>query len=183
MGAEGEALPNLRAPNRLGARRVEDPLSLKQKKRPPVHQDDPSQHVDVAHSPVRCPYCHDSCTAETVGAIVCQDCLSRHHGACWREGTSCASCGSQRALQGGAPPFSVSPAEINLLRSGHSREAVERVCRRCEVDEARATRALLEAAAKELQRSKGTGVLGLPAWAVVFLAMLLIPILAIILNA
>jgi DNA-directed RNA polymerase subunit RPC12/RpoP len=160
---------------------VEDPLSLKQKTRPPVREDDARQHVDVSQSPVRCPYCHDSCTAETAGAIVCQVCLSRHHGACWREATSCASCGSKRALKGGPPEVTVSPADVKLLRRGLSREAVERVARRCEVDEAHATRVLLEAAAHELEQAAGKAIF--PAWAVVAIAAILIPIVAILANS
>ena len=41
--------------------------------------------VTAARSPVRCPYCHDACGPEDPRAIVCQQCLSRHHQGCWRE--------------------------------------------------------------------------------------------------
>ena len=137
--------------------------------------------VEVAGSPVRCPYCHDTCTAEDTRAIVCQKCLSRHHGACWREGQHrCASCGSRKALKESAPVLRVAPAELELVRRGLPREAVDKLQRRYQgIEEADALRALLEAAARELSER----ALPLPAWAIVAIMALLIPILAILVNA
>jgi hypothetical protein len=48
--------------------------------------------VHLRQSPIRCPYCHDDVAAEEVeAALVCQQCLARHHRECWVEG--CANCG------------------------------------------------------------------------------------------
>lgn len=44
----------------------------------------------------RCPYCHDR--VEIDKSIVCQQCLTRHHDACWVEGGHCSSCGCGNAL-------------------------------------------------------------------------------------
>jgi hypothetical protein len=147
---------------------------------------DEGAQVEVARSPVRCPYCHDACSPEDGAAIVCQMCLSRHHGACWREGEShCASCGSDRALQGAAPTIEVAPAELALIGKGLTREALERVMRRTEATETEALRALLEAAGRELDRSRGGLVAllsGIPPWALVIMMALMIPILAILLS-
>lgn len=110
--------------------------------------------VHMAHSPVRCPYCHDACGPEDARAMVCQQCLSRHHGACWREGGGrCASCGSTRALAPATPEVRLAPAELELVRRGLPREAVDRVVRRLGVSEADATAALLEAASQALARA------------------------------
>ncbi len=46
----------------------------------------------------RCPYCHDACGAEQDN-VVCNDCLARHHAACWVEaGDRCAGCCGTPAL-------------------------------------------------------------------------------------
>ncbi len=156
-------------------------MSLKQKQRPPapdVMSEEPIPQVDVAHSPVRCPYCHDSCTAEDLDAIVCQKCLSRHHAGCWHEDRKCASCGSKRALAGARPEVEVAPKEIKLVRRGMSREAVLHLLRRTDASELEATRAMLQAASGELERRRT--FFGLPIWAVIVLAMLAIPVLAIL---
>ena len=155
------------------------------KPRPPrVDEEVPEQvqgrgaatEVEVARSPVRCPYCHDSCTADDVATIVCQSCLSRHHGACWREGGSCATCSSTRALRPDRPEVRVAPAEVKLLRGGLHRAAVERLTARLGVSEDEARAALLEAAVVELQTSGRK----LPPWAVVAITALIIPILGIL---
>lgn len=45
----------------------------------------------------RCPFCHDACAADQEN-IVCNDCLARHHAACWDEaGDRCAGCGGAPA--------------------------------------------------------------------------------------
>ncbi|MCA8924323.1 MAG: hypothetical protein KDD82_21110 [Planctomycetes bacterium] len=108
--------------------------------------------VEVAGSPVRCPYCHTGCQPADEAAIVCQGCLSRHHGDCWREGGArCSSCGSTEALKRDTPEIKIEPAELELLRDGLSREAIERVQRRLSVSEVQATVALLEAASCKLR--------------------------------
>jgi hypothetical protein len=113
------------------------------------------EKVEVAQSPTRCPYCHEGCEPEDPRAIVCQACLSRHHDGCWREGGSkCASCGKTRALQATAPAIEVAPADVELLRKGAVREAVQAVMRRLSVAEVDAARALLERAAQELVGAK-----------------------------
>lgn len=108
----------------------------------------------ASRSPVRCPYCHDACGPDDARAVVCQQCLSRHHDGCWREGGGrCASCSSARALTPVAPALKVAPAELELLRRGLPREAVERLSRRLSVGAAEATAALLEAASQDLARA------------------------------
>ncbi len=136
--------------------------------------------VAVARSPTRCPYCHDDCAPE--GAVVCEGCVSRHHAGCWREGGDrCASCQGSRALRGSEPPrLAVAPAELELLRKGSSREAVERLARRAKVTEAAATTALLEAASAELLSRQGKKPPGALAILALFGALvMLIPIVAI----
>ncbi len=60
--------------------------------------------IEVRGRPSRCPYCHDDCDAEQAN-VVCNDCLARHHAACWAEaGNACGGCRSTRAAGGGAPP-------------------------------------------------------------------------------
>lgn len=138
--------------------------------------------VEVAGSPVRCPYCHSDCQPEDEAAIVCQRCLSRHHGGCWREGGGrCSSCSSTKALASAAPTITVAPAELKLLESGLAREAVERLTRRLGVSEAQATAALLEAAARQLQAQGGR--LLTPKTLVALVAIVgafLIPVLAVL---
>lgn len=151
---------------------------MKQRRKQPAPADEVTLEVDG--SPTRCPYCHDACTAEDSRAVVCQKCLSRHHGACWREGHHrCSSCGSGKALKGGPPEVRVAPADMELVRRGLSREAVTNLLARHEgLDEADALRALLESASRQLSESRQ-----LPAWAIIAIVALLIPILAILVNA
>jgi len=40
----------------------------------------------------RCPYCHESVAPEATDGVACQQCLARHHGACWRELGRCSAC-------------------------------------------------------------------------------------------
>lgn len=47
--------------------------------------------LEVKGSPTRCPFCHDGFSGQEQ-AVVCGQCLSRHHPACWAG--SCASCRS-----------------------------------------------------------------------------------------
>jgi hypothetical protein len=148
----------------------------------PVKQDTSAPQVDVDRSPVRCPYCHDHCGPEDEAAIVCRSCLSRHHGACWREGQGCcASCGSKRALTGAPRQVEVAKAELELIRRGLAREAVERLRKREDVTELAATTALLEAASRELDQSRR-----LPPGAIVAIVAIVltfsIPLLAILLG-
>lgn len=55
----------------------------------PVHDE------RVARS--RCPFCRED-VLSTQAVAACEACLSRHHGACWAESGSCASCGHRAAL-------------------------------------------------------------------------------------
>ena len=152
----------------------------KQQTLPPTKS---APQVEVQGSPVRCPYCHTDCQPEDEAAIVCQRCLSRHHGGCWREGGStCSSCGSTKALKSATPEIVVAPAELKLLEEGLSREAVERLQRRLSVSEAAATTALLEAASRKL-REAGTRLPPAAIVAIVAIVMVfLIPLLAIVLG-
>lgn len=54
------------------------------------------QKVRFENSPSRCPYCHDS--VPTRGAVVCQECLARHHAACWIEQGECSACACSEKL-------------------------------------------------------------------------------------
>ncbi|MCA8924319.1 MAG: hypothetical protein KDD82_21090 [Planctomycetes bacterium] len=136
--------------------------------------------VEVAGSPVRCPYCHTDCQPEDEAAIVCQRCLSRHHGGCWREGgSSCSSCGSTKALKSDTPEVKIAPAELKLLEEGLAREAVERVQRRLSVSEALATTALLEAASRKLRDAGRRLPPGAIVAIVAIVMIFLIPLLAV----
>lgn len=65
--------------------------------RPRAHDVEAPPEVHVAASPTRCPYCHaDVEASQFAGAIVCEQCLSRHHADCWLG--RCASCAGERAL-------------------------------------------------------------------------------------
>ncbi len=54
-------------------------------------------HIEVHHSPTRCPYCHDDCAPEDEN-VVCNECLARHHQAWWDETGKCGSCGHSTGL-------------------------------------------------------------------------------------
>lgn len=116
---------------------------------------DGAPEVTAERSPTRCPYCHDSCGPDDPRATVCQQCLSRHHAGCWREGDAqCASCGSKKALAPSTPAIALAPAERELLRRGLPREAIERVTRRLQVSEVEAQAALLELACQDLVKAR-----------------------------
>ncbi|MCO5165495.1 MAG: hypothetical protein M9894_03885 [Planctomycetes bacterium] len=135
-------------------------MDATREKLPPRKGDADDHTVTAARSPTRCPYCHDACGPDDPRATVCQGCLSRHHEGCWREGGDrCASCGGGRALAPTAPEVRVAPAEVELLRRGLPREALERLVRRLGVAEAEAALALLSAASRELER-RGKGGVG-----------------------
>lgn len=65
----------------------------------------------------RCPFCHDDVHAAE--SAVCQDCLARHHPACWQESGSCASCSSENQLQSAPRDFT------DLVVREPSREKIE----------------------------------------------------------
>jgi len=86
--------------------------------------DPPARRDDVRVAGNRCPYCHEDVARES--ADVCRDCLARHHGACWTEGTRCGSCGSEQVLRPVLPPLTPERArrlaEEAFLRAGYSGE-------------------------------------------------------------
>lgn len=45
----------------------------------------------------RCPYCHDDVARRE--SVVCQDCLARHHGACWDAAAACSGCGGAHRME------------------------------------------------------------------------------------
>lgn len=47
----------------------------------------------------RCPFCHDDVLS--TGSVACQECLARHHSACWDEGQECSACGATVKLAAG----------------------------------------------------------------------------------
>ena len=121
----------------------------------------------VATSPTRCPFCHEGCSPDAADVLVCRDCLSRHHAACWREGEHrCASCGGRRPLEGTAPK--PSPRERALVRRGLADEAAANMARRVGISDAEARAALLDAAARELSEASR---LPLPPWAIVIIVL------------
>jgi hypothetical protein len=72
----------------------------------------------VKGAPTRCPYCHDECAPE--GSVVCQDCLARHHEACWGEAARCGACASERHLAPTArPALTRERLERLLSAAGH----------------------------------------------------------------
>ncbi|MDF1663901.1 MAG: hypothetical protein P1V97_19175 [Planctomycetota bacterium] len=50
----------------------------------------------VNHSSPKCPYCHDSVTAESE-KTACESCMAWHHLDCWREHGACSTCQHVRA--------------------------------------------------------------------------------------
>lgn len=50
---------------------------------------------DVVVASTRCPFCHEHAAFEFV---VCRRCLAKHHGECWLEHGTCASCGEARCI-------------------------------------------------------------------------------------
>lgn len=125
--------------------------------------------VEVARSPLRCPFCHTDCGPDDPRVAVCQGCLSRHHAGCWREnGGRCASCSGTRALSPSPVEIKVAPKDLLLLERGLSREAVTQVAQRNRVSETEAMEALLEAASRKLAESAR----GLPPWAIVMIVAL-----------
>ena len=54
---------------------------------------------DVTVAAHRCPYCRDVVERDAE-LVVCRDCLTRHHAACWIEGNAaCSSCASTDCLE------------------------------------------------------------------------------------
>ncbi len=75
--------------------------------------------VNVLQPLNRCPYCHDACRPEE--AVVCRDCLARHHEPCWGEHGACSACASDHRLV--ADPTRTPAPEISIrLSSGEGRE-------------------------------------------------------------
>ena len=84
------------------------------------------ERVRVEGAPTRCPFCHESCSADE--ALVCRDCLARHHSECWGESGSCGSCGSEVALGAGQlerPALTDERARELLVAAGHTRGEIE----------------------------------------------------------
>jgi hypothetical protein len=53
--------------------------------------------VNVPHSPLRCPYCHEDVHHESEPWLACAACLARHHDDCWRDAGRCGTCGATQA--------------------------------------------------------------------------------------
>lgn len=69
-------------------------------------------------APNRCPFCHEGC--EVDDAVVCQDCLARHHAGCWSESGRCAACSSERSL---APAPGPRPRVVAALEAAPGAQA------------------------------------------------------------
>jgi len=84
--------------------------------KPPVELPQPPQERDdVKVSAHRCPYCRDDVPAAE--SVVCQDCLTRHHPACWDEAAKCSSCGATARLASERPPLT--DARVGELLRNH----------------------------------------------------------------
>lgn len=71
----------------------------------------------------RCPFCHDDVARDE--AVACQDCLARHHPACWDEGTRCASCGADGRLEPTRPPLTFERARRILHEAGYDHGEID----------------------------------------------------------
>ena len=111
----------------------------------------PPAGLEVAASPRRCPYCHEEVSAREE-ALVCAECLSRHHAECWGEHGRCASCGAGRALveaQGALPGAAAAePPSPNAAAPRPEGPAWVRVAREA-LSSAQADEALLTALGEE----------------------------------
>lgn len=79
-----------------------------------------SARLRVKDAPTRCPYCHAGVSGEQP-TVVCGQCLSRHHEACWLE--SCASCRSAQRMV-------VDPALVASARGARLRSSLSSGARR-----------------------------------------------------
>ena len=69
-------------------------MQFQEKPRPPAANDPtPAEREDVHVAANRCPFCHDDVQATALDGVVCAQCLTRHHDACWKEAAKCSSCG------------------------------------------------------------------------------------------
>ncbi|MBI3724842.1 hypothetical protein HY251_12935 [bacterium] len=68
----------------------------------PRRVEEPALRDDVRleGSRARCPYCHDSVSAEGDDWVACRACLARHHEKCWQESGQCATCREKAFLPG-----------------------------------------------------------------------------------
>jgi hypothetical protein len=116
----------------------------------------------------RCPYCHEGCPAAE--AVVCRDCLGRHHDACWVELAACSACGAiERLVPERADASRRTDAELFLLLRAGRYEVVEDYLRRCAEYTAQtrsrtddeATRLAFERVGDELAKVRRLRVVGL----------------------
>jgi len=82
----------------------------------------PPERDDVKVNAHRCPYCHDDVAA--ADGVVCRDCLTRHHPACWDEAAKCSSCGSTTRLATERPPLTDALITEALTARGYSEAEV-----------------------------------------------------------
>jgi hypothetical protein len=66
--------------------------------------------VDARRSRATCPFCRDVLAPEDE-VVVCRDCDTRHHEACWDEGGVCSTCSSPTGLRRLAPGVAGSTAD------------------------------------------------------------------------
>ena len=91
--------------------------------KPPVEPPQPPrERDDVKVNAHRCPYCRDDVTAAE--SVVCRDCLTRHHPACWDEPAKCSSCGSTARLASERPPLTDERVGELLREHGYSEAEV-----------------------------------------------------------
>jgi predicted phage tail protein len=81
--------------------------------------------VTVKNGPARCAYCHGAVKERL--RVACSACLAVHHGDCWKEHRSCASCGKEHALRSaprrsaGVGPEALRAVPRLLTHEGHLR--------------------------------------------------------------
>lgn len=85
----------------------------------------PAQGVVVSQS--RCPYCHDAVEAEA--SVACQECLGRHHAACWEEAGRCSACQCETRLEVKRPELTLELVQRLLSRQGYSDQEAQQVLR------------------------------------------------------
>jgi hypothetical protein len=84
--------------------------------------DEADLHSDQGPLIHRCPFCREGADADT--SVVCRDCLTRHHAACWDEGgAKCSSCGGARRLE--AEKLTLGKAVQLLEAQGYPAEEIK----------------------------------------------------------
>jgi hypothetical protein len=68
--------------------------------------------LDMAHSPTRCPYCHENVVHKGDQWVLCKGCLAKHHRECWSEHGSCSACSEDLCLEHRSVGLAVSVGHV-----------------------------------------------------------------------